>query len=435
MNTNLNPRQREGRRTDSRSRRRGIMLILFALLLAPLLALIGLAIDGGHVYFEKRRMQAAADGGAFGAAREIFRGNDDRVVSGGREDATLNGYDNALSDITVTVNRPPSSGPNSGNNNAVEVIIERPVATTFMKVITQQDTTVRARAVAGMVLEWDPPCVLALDEDASGAITVSGTTDINLPDCTIIAVSDDPQALTINGGVNINSGGMGFGATSNGYVQNGQGTVTPWPPLPAPGAEDPYYPLPEPLLPYLPELSNSKLQISTDRILDPGYYRGGIKITGGNVQLAAGLFIVDGLEVTGGNFGNLDPVTQNGGVTIFNTGAGQNDNIHIGGNVVVDLHATYSGVYKNILFFNSYSAATNNGATSDATLLGTSDSTYDGVMYFPTVKLNYGGSSTQDGTFAMIIANTIELSGTPQLGPDWAGANRTPSLSQVSLLE
>lgn len=223
MNTNLNPRQRN----DSRSRRRGIMLILFALLLAPLLALIGLAIDGGHVYFEKRRMQAAADGGAFGAAREIFRGNDDRVVSGGREDATLNGYDNALSDITVTVNRPPSSGPNSANNDAVEVIIERPVATTFMKVILRQETIVRARAVAGMEPEWDAPCVIALDPDASGAITVSGTTDINLPDCTMVAVSDDPQALTINGGVNIDSGGMGFGANGGGYVQNGNGTVTP----------------------------------------------------------------------------------------------------------------------------------------------------------------------------------------------------------------
>ena len=65
------------------------MLMLFAVLLAPLLALVGLTIDGGRIYFEKRRMQAAADGGAFGAAREILRGNDSLVISGGQDDAEL----------------------------------------------------------------------------------------------------------------------------------------------------------------------------------------------------------------------------------------------------------------------------------------------------------------------------------------------------------
>jgi hypothetical protein len=171
--------------------------------------------------------------------------------------------------------------------------------------------------------------------------------------------------------------------------------------------------------------------------LEPGYYKGGIQITGGDVKLKAGLYIVDGLTVTGGSFGNLsvDPMAQTGGVTIFNTGAKATDNIRINGNVTVDLHATYTGVYKNILFFNSYNAVVNNGSTSDSKLSGNADSTYDGIMYFPTVQVEYSGTSSQSGSFAMIIGDTITFAGTPQLGADWEGAGRTPSIQQVSLLE
>lgn len=435
----MNTRHHRGRRNDSRSKRRGIMLILFALLLAPMLALVGLTIDGGRIYFEKRRMQAAADGGAFGAAREMLRGNDGFVVRAGRNDSKLNGFDHDLSDITVTVNRPPSTGPNSGDNNAVEVIIDRPIPTTFMKVIMRGDTTVRARAVAGIRPETKPPCILALNPGASGAITISGTVDINVPDCVMVARSDDPQALTINGSVNVLTGGMGFGAPAGngGYVKNGQGTVSPWPPTSTPGVTDPYDGLEEPIYPTVanPLRSSSQLKISTDIVLEPGYYQGGIFITGGNVKLRGGLYIVDGLTVNGGSFGNLDPVTDQGGVTIFNTGVDKKSAISISANVTVDLHASYFGTYANILFFNSYNALVGNGSTSDAKLLGNSESTYDGVMYFPTVQLEYGGTASQDGSFAMIIADTLSFHGTPQLGADWTGAGRTPTIQQISLLE
>jgi hypothetical protein len=439
MNTNLNPWQREGRRNDSRSRRRGIMLILFALLLAPLLALIGLTIDGGRVYFEKRRMQAAADGGAFGAAREILRGNDGFVVSAGRDDTKLNGFDNALSDITVTVNRPPSSGPNSGNNNAVEVIIERPIPTMFMKIIRPEDTLVRARAVADVEPEWDPPYILTLDPDARGAITISGTTDINVPECTIVAKSNNPQALTINGGVNVVSGGLGFGASGGGYVQNGQGSVEPWPPWPVQNANDPYSKLEPPNESQFDTIRNSRLKINSTPAspLEPGIYNGGIQITGGDVVLNPGIYIVDGFSVNG------DSITGDG-VMIYNRGTRAIDNIFVAGNVAAELHAIRAGQtmprvdltpYVNILFYNSRTATVNNGSTSDGTLLGTLESTYDGVMYFPTVKLNYCGSADQDGSFAMIISDTLELSGNPFLGADWEGANRTPTIQQISLLE
>ena len=418
---------RKSMRVRVGSKKQGIMLMLFAILLAPLLALVGLTIDGGRIYFEKRRMQAAADGGAFGAAREILRGNDALVIAGGQEDAELNGYDNSASDITVTVNRPPSSGPNSGNNNAVEVIIERPIPTTFLKVISRQNSTVRARAVAGVVEELDPPCIIALNPTASGAITVSGTADIYAPDCTVLAESNSPSAITTNGGVSLVAGGIGYGNFGGGFVQNGQGTISPTP-VPVPGPGDPFWELPEPnLLDYLLR-AQVKVQTASNTNLLPGIYLGGIKITGGTITLNPGVYIVDGFEATGG--------TINGnGVMIYNLGTNQNNNISIGGNVQVNLHAPYDGVYENMLFFNSRNAATGNGGNADGTLLGTSDSIYDGIMYFPTVGLTYGGNATQDSPFAMIVADTVTFAGTPQLGVNWEDNGRNPPSQQVSLLE
>ncbi|HEY7616203.1 MAG TPA: pilus assembly protein TadG-related protein, partial [Terriglobales bacterium] len=37
----------------------------------------GLVFDGGMLYYEKRRMQSAADAGAMGGAWEIVRGHTD----------------------------------------------------------------------------------------------------------------------------------------------------------------------------------------------------------------------------------------------------------------------------------------------------------------------------------------------------------------------
>ncbi len=435
-------------RTNSRvwrgSKKQGIMLMLFAILLAPLLALIGLTIDGGRIYFEKRRMQAAADGGAFGAAREILRGNDGLVVSAGRDDSKLNGFDNDAADITVAVNRPPSTGPNSGNNNAVEVIIDRPIPTTFLKVIMRQNSTVRARAVAGVVDEPDPVCILALNNTAAGAITVAGTADINAPECQIAARSNNASAITTNGGVSINAGAIGYGNYAGGFTQNGNGTVNPPPTY--------LFPPPDPLCvdglgsetcqqQYVPTYTScagvtpcqtQQLKVTTGDVvnLTPGTFLGGITINGGTLNLAPGTYYVSGFKATGGSL-------RGDGVTIVNLGLNKNDNIEITGAVDAILHAPYpgSGVWEDILFYNSLTIAPTNGANTDGTIIGTSDSIFDGIMYFPTVTLHYGGNAEQDSPFAMIIADKIELKGTPRLGVNWKDNNRNPPTQQVSLLE
>jgi uncharacterized membrane protein len=50
-------------------------LPLFAITFALLLLFLGLVVDGGMIYFERRRAQAAADAGAYAGALELIHGN------------------------------------------------------------------------------------------------------------------------------------------------------------------------------------------------------------------------------------------------------------------------------------------------------------------------------------------------------------------------
>lgn len=413
--------------------RQGIFLVVFAIAIGPLMALAGLVLDGGMLYFEKRRMQAAADAGAFAGAHEVLRGNNTMWRDAAWTDAKMNRYDNSAADVTVTVNRPPASGPNAGNNRAVEVIIEKRVPTTFMRVVSRDSSVVRARAVASVEADLDPPCILALNPKAAGAITVSGTANIVANDCTIIANSDSQQAITTNGGINLQAKAIGYGNLAGGFRQNGSGSIIPTP-VPAPIQADPFKDCVEPVPGAQVLRSGSQLQIGGGTTpLMPGYYQGGIKITGGDVTFAAGLYVVDGFAATGGTLTSLP-----GGITIFNTGARQIDNISVGGNAVAHLVAPNSpDTCGNFLFWNSENAAVSNGngGNANGVVIGTSDSTFEGIFYFPTVQLRYGGNANTQAPFSMIVADTLEFAGTPNLGVNWRGTGRNPPSQQISMIE
>ena len=66
---------------SARNSRRGIALPMMAILFAVLLAFMGLVLDGGHIYFQKRRMQFAADAGSYAGAQEVMRRNTGLVQS------------------------------------------------------------------------------------------------------------------------------------------------------------------------------------------------------------------------------------------------------------------------------------------------------------------------------------------------------------------
>jgi len=87
--------------TQERTQGQAIILIAFAII--ALVAITGLAIDGGNVFSDRRHAQSAADNAAQAAALLISQNNGGAPVTAAITIATNNGYTNGSGYTTVTV--------------------------------------------------------------------------------------------------------------------------------------------------------------------------------------------------------------------------------------------------------------------------------------------------------------------------------------------
>ncbi len=429
------------KRNRDAAKRRGAILMIFALVAAPLLLMTGLVLDGGMMYFQKRRMQAAADAGAWAGALEVLRGNDSTVTDGARDDTSLNGFTHDGVEVKVTVNRPPASGPASTNPDAVEVIIEQTAPISLMPILLGEDPIVRARAVAAVEPDLTPTCMLALNETAPSAILFGGTADVIAPSCKVQANSNDPQAIRANGSITVTTAGLGYGSLTGNYVQNGgSGTLSPTP-TGVPYTADPFAQCIEPTVP----VSGTTLgNVNSDMTLTPGYYPGDVKVNGGTITFMPGLYIFDGFTATGGSL--ICPACVGDlGVTIFNTGSGPNANIEITGNVYVDLKAPIDRSDPtddqygcgSFLFWNSKYARISNPRNAAMDITGTSDSYFEGNIYGSTIPIRWGGNANTPATevYTMIVGDTLQFQGTPTLGISWEATGRPAPVRTVAMVE
>lgn len=154
-------------------------MIIFALASFVLVGFVALSIDTGFLMAERRQVQSAADAAALAAAVSIM---DD--MTDGEVDAAAIAYatDNAgVSAADVTVNWPPSAaaGEYAGDDDFVEVIVQKDVERFFLGAIYSGPWEVSARAVAGLESENFDAALLALNPDAGG-IDTSGSTNIRV---------------------------------------------------------------------------------------------------------------------------------------------------------------------------------------------------------------------------------------------------------------
>ena len=147
--------------------RKGIFVVVAAVMLTTLFGFLAVATDTGWLYHQRRRMQTAADAGAIYGAQQIRRGansqadveslSDHGALKGTSDNAFTNGVDGAV----VTVDYPPTTGNYVGNNLAVEVTVCQPQRTFFMPVFGVNSADVCARGVAGYLGQAEG-CIYAL---------------------------------------------------------------------------------------------------------------------------------------------------------------------------------------------------------------------------------------------------------------------------------
>jgi hypothetical protein len=101
---------------------------------------------------------------------------------------------------TITVNNPPTSGPEAGSDKAVEVILTHNYDPMFSALFRFEDVTIAARAVSTLIASGSA-CVLALNGTVSDAAESSGSTTINpLPENEIASSAFEFAAIVQSGG-------------------------------------------------------------------------------------------------------------------------------------------------------------------------------------------------------------------------------------------
>ena len=112
---------------------RGVTSTLMALSFMGMLGFAGLATEVGLWYVKKRSMQSAADSAAFSAAIALSTG---LFQTEAQSVAGTYGFVDGSGGTTVTVNNPPTSGPNT-SASAVEVTISQPQTFTIARTLSQ----------------------------------------------------------------------------------------------------------------------------------------------------------------------------------------------------------------------------------------------------------------------------------------------------------
>ncbi|MFL5297467.1 MAG: pilus assembly protein TadG-related protein [Phenylobacterium sp.] len=396
---------------------RGNVAIIFAIALPIVVGGAGLAVETSFDYVSQSRLQSAADAAAYASAIEVIGGSDANTINGAAsQQATSNGW--AAAKGTLTVNTPPSSGPNAGKVNAVEVRLTQTAPRFFTAYFSSAPVSLNARAVALTVTAANA-CILALNKTAAKSVQVQGNSTLTLTGCDIMSDSVADDALNVWGNAHLTADC----AISVGGVTNKAGmtlTACPSAITQAPRAADPfaYVPAPSPgATQSIPK--NPKGPVS----LNPGSYTSGMSLSG-DITLNPGIYYV-----SGGDFSIAANANISGsGVTIYLVNG---SHANMNGNATVNLQAPTSGTYSGILFFGDRNGTGSNIFNGDAS------SGLTGDLYFPTQAVSYLGNFSGINGCTQIIGDTVAWSGNTTVSVDCAaqGMQKIPATQSIKLVE
>lgn len=394
-------------RPQSKSRRRffsddrGAVAIIMGLVLPVLIGMVGLAVEVGSWFGERRSLQSAADAAALAGAWDLLSGSNATVTTSATTYATRNGF--STSSGTITVNTPPSSGSYTTDATAVEVILTRTQSLLFSALFLGSNITISARAVANSGAQG-LGCLIALDSSASDALHMDSNAQVNLDGCGITVNSSSSDAFTLDSNAEATAD---FVRVTGNYDTAGNSsidadTITTG----AAATADPYADITMPAVGACDE-TNYQLGTNASATLNPGVYCGGFRMrSNSSATLNPGTYIING-----GTFSMDSNTTLSGsGVTIILTGSGSDyATININSNAEIDLVAPSSGDYTGIAIMQDRDAPSTATNTLDSNVV----LEVSGSLYFPNnpLRLRSNARITSDSAAgcALVIADTVEL--------------------------
>lgn len=183
----------------------GNATLLLALGMPAFIGGAGFAIDTAQWYMWKRELQFAVDqaalAGAWARTQSATRAN-----YSARALQEFNANISTVSDITVATPTVTLSNYAGGSNNSVTVTAAVRDTLPFSSFLTGKGTTVTASAQAAFTSGTSfTSCLLALDEDESGAVTLGGTSILTAR-CGIASLSTSDSSIIVNGTPQIDAG-------------------------------------------------------------------------------------------------------------------------------------------------------------------------------------------------------------------------------------
>jgi hypothetical protein len=437
----------------TRSREHGQIIVLFVLSLTALFAMASLLFDGAHALVLRRELQNASDTAALQAANIIQSVKGCSATAGPPPGAPRAAVTTAAQTaVQAAIPGTPASAihvtcPDGWNNFAVQVDIDGHSPTFFGGAVGVHgfDVKTTSQAVNGPISPA-PYSVLVLDSSnaswpngrkgcpstliAGGpTITLEGSMMIDSA-CTAangggLGTNGNAASLTLNNGAQIKIVG--------GYAPSAL-TVSPTPATGATYVKDPLANL-TPLSNYMPGGSNAVIPLlyttkqvynSSDVLLSPGVYRGGIQLKNSvKAFLRPGIYVMDGggfdigaqnevysvangvTSTTSATWATSCPITTCG-VLIFNTGTTTTFNqFTVGAGATlklrpyldtIDLSGVALSDYNNLLLWQSGSPAPSaTFAQPVVSLSGGGSVDISGTVYAPGAQVYMTGGSGGSG--------------------------------------
>ncbi|CTQ54507.1 putative membrane protein [Roseibium album] len=404
------------------SDQRGTIATFTALLMPIVIGGLGLGAEASFWYFTQRKLQNSADVAAFAGAAQLRTNRSQQLIENAALAAAVKtGYN--TSNGTITAEWPAANGTYAGDINTVEITVSESLPRLLTSLFSEGNIALSGRAVAELKQGF-PTCILALDPDASGAVTFTGSSDATLESCNVHANSLAEDSVVVTGSGKVStpcvSAAGGVSATS-GLTMDECATPIEY----ADPVVDPFADVPEPYTgdPCEPENTFAGKPSSTYTISE-GRYCGGLTIKR-TVTMNPGVYVVDGgsfaIESTG--------LVEGTDVTIYLTNGAT---VSVAGTADINLTAPNSGDYKNILIF-----VDRNNPNDTHIFNGSSDSTLNGAVYAANGHVEYAGTSTVGGGCTQIVAKTVEITGDAGIGSDCTlmGFNEIKNEQMIALVE
>lgn len=367
----------------------GSSMVFVGFAMIAVVGFAGMAIDIGYWYSVQRQAQVVADSAAVAGGFEAMWGGDEAAIrAAAQEQAARYGFEAS----TVTVNRPPASGPNTGEPTAVEVFIRRPTTGLATTLLFKAEVEITGRSVAAQVA-GTPACLIALKTSGQG-IMVNSDSSIQANGCMVHANSHSSSGIRTNSGSSID-------AEAISVVGDYKGTgYTPVPDTGVPELADPLAYLAPPANAGAPCDHNSKsIDDEDNETLSPGVYCNDLKIDESDVTFEPGVYIIRGGEFVV----NSDSTISGSGVTFYFT---DDAKFTLNSDSRANLSAPVTGAYPGILMFQDP-----NSSNTDNLFNSDSNSTFEGAVYFPKGKImvNSGSSLGGNANFSLFVARDFEI--------------------------